>query len=94
MGKQDQSMDINLIELLEFDKKLQMRKLKAQEIEAILIQWLNKNILKQKSGTFVPLCVMKWCLVQDDKLDFKHISFQFFIASLIDGLNLICDFWK
>ena len=37
-----------------------------ESIESILISWLNKNIGKQKNGTFVPLCVLKWCLVDQE----------------------------
>jgi hypothetical protein len=36
--------------------------LKEKEVKLVFNEWLNQNIEKQKTGTFIPISTMKWAI--------------------------------
>jgi len=82
------------------NKQLSQSKLKPRDLEQVLVQWLNMNFKKQKSGTFIPLCTMKWT-VQSSSVNFMEnissstqVQIEFFVASAMHSINTLCDIWR
>lgn len=69
-------------------------------IEAILNKWLNLNLDKQKTGTFVPISSLKWCIsssgVENEQKMFirsNNVHFDFFVASALNSIDNLYAYW-
>lgn len=70
----DFSSQVEINYLFSENGLLKSQNIEKSKIEGFLINWLNMNIGKQKNGIFVPLCVLKWCLVDEENIHFPHQS--------------------
>lgn len=67
-------------------------------LETILNKWLNMNLDKQKTGTFVPISALKWCVFEGKGSEeafvrSERVHFDFFVASALNFVDDLCNFW-
>ena len=71
--------------------------LRDKQVKEILGGWLNANIQKQKTGTFIPISTLKWAITSNDEsivMKGQGLHFDFFVASALHRLDVILEFWN